>query len=551
MRLLSLVLTFMISMHAFARDVFEPMAYLPVQDNGRVKPFDTLARESLGLVYGEQTYNGRPATEIVMTWMIVPEHWDETNFVKVTSEPLKKALKLDLKRRYFSPKELMNNNRMGVIFSELQSKRQGKEKLNPYDQAVAHLENQLGVYHQIKLGNYIRMVPPTQGDRWLALAELSPELNEKFRALAAGFVHHIQFSMHPTPAAADEVQSSADFSKAVDAFMNAAREQNPALYPPMRPLRVEVHYNRLAPFEKAGLFYFVTFLLLAVGFFVRRKALYYLALVSLSAAFLLHTYGFGLRIYLMGRPPVSNMYESVIWVSFVTVVFSIVFEAIFRNRFALLASSAVATLCLMVADFAPTILDPTLQPLEPVLRSNYWLIIHVMTITSGYAAFFLAFALGDMGLIYYLRGEKEHSKMIQTLAQLIYRVMQVGVVLLAAGTILGGVWADYSWGRFWGWDPKETWAFITLLGYIALLHGRIAGWVKNLGMIAGAVVAFSLVMMAWYGVNFVLGAGLHSYGFGAGGVQYVSAFVAIHWVFVAFTVWYVIGLRERHATAAR
>ena len=107
---------------------------------------------------------------------------------------------------------------------------------------------------------------------------------------------------------------------------------------------------------------------------------------------------------------------------------------------------------------------------------------------------------------------------------------------MAAGTILGGVWADYSWGRFWGWDPKETWAFIALMGYLAILHARLTGVLKDIGTLAGAVVAFSLVIMAWYGVNFVLGAGLHSYGFGAGGSEYVYAFVGAHLIFVAYAL---------------
>ncbi len=126
------------------------------------------------------------------------------------------------------------------------------------------------------------------------------------------------------------------------------------------------------------------------------------------------------------------------------------------------------------------------------------------------------------------------SPRIEALTIAIYRCMQVGVVLLAAGTILGGVWADYSWGRFWGWDPKETWALIALLGYLALLHARLSGWVKNVGMLVGSVASFILVIMAWYGVNFVLGAGLHSYGFGAGGVEYVSAFVLANLAFVGY-----------------
>ncbi len=108
---------------------------------------------------------------------------------------------------------------------------------------------------------------------------------------------------------------------------------------------------------------------------------------------------------------------------------------------------------------------------------------------------------------------------IKPLSNFIYRAMQVGVLLCAAGTILGGVWADYSWGRFWGWDPKEVWALITLLVYLVPLHGRFAGWVNTFGLVVASVVCFLSVLMAWYGVNFVLGVGLHSYGFVEGGGQ--------------------------------
>src|SRR2546421_1920730 len=118
----------------------------------------------------------------------------------------------------------------------------------------------------------------------------------------------------------------------------------------------------------------------------------------------------------------------------------------------------------------------------------------------------------------------------------LYRVLQLGVLLLAAGTILGGVWANYSWGRFWGWDPKETWALIALLCYIVALHGRLAGWWTQFGLAVASVVCFLAVLMAWYGVNFVLGKGLHSYGFGIGGEAYGAVFFAFDLLFVAFSI---------------
>jgi ABC-type transport system involved in cytochrome c biogenesis permease subunit len=134
-----------------------------------------------------------------------------------------------------------------------------------------------------------------------------------------------------------------------------------------------------------------------------------------------------------------------------------------------------------------------------------------------------------------VRGVEATSKeKLNALALFMYRAVQIGVLLLTAGTILGGVWADYSWGRFWGWDPKETWALIADLGYLAVLHGRFSGWLRTFGTVASIVCAFSGVVMAWYGVNFVLGVGLHSYGFGGGGVQYVAAILVIQLAYVGF-----------------
>ena len=158
------------------------------------------------------------------------------------------------------------------------------------------------------------------------------------------------------------------------------------------------------------------------------------------------------------------------------------------------------------------------------MRSNYWLTIHVLTITLSYAAFACSLCLGNVVLGNIL-WRPTHTAKSQEYSLYMYRAMQIGVVLLAAGTILGGIWADYSWGRFWGWDPKEVWALVALLLYLAVLHGRFTGWLRGFGFAAAAVISFLGVLMAWYGVNFVLGVGLHSYGFGTGGLFWVSLYI--------------------------
>lgn len=504
-----------------ANPFLESLARVPVQDNGRIKPLDTLARESLQLVWGRQTYNGRSALEVAMTWILVPDHWDEQEFVRVEVASLKEALKLPKEKSLYSPRELMNNDRIGLLFTDLQGKRQNKEKLNGLDQAVQTLESQLGVYHLWRKGQAVRAWPTSDQDlKWASWSEGTPEASEAAQGILMEFLRH--------------TKGESVTAAPVEKWLSLAGAQGSALFPTEAAMAREIHYHRLAPFQKAWILLVVALALLALELVIGKKLLYWGAWATSTLALALLVYGFYLRIAIAGRPPVSNMYESVIWVASGALVFGMLFEWLQQRRFMLAGGGAVAALSLIVADLGAAVLDPSLQPLQAVLNSNFWLIVHVLTITLSYAAFFLAFALGDMGLICVLRGSAKDR--VDELALGAYRAIQVGVVLLAAGTILGGVWADKSWGRFWGWDPKETWAFIALMGYLALLHARLIGWVRSVGFLAGSVVAFSLVLMAWYGVNYVLGAGLHSYGFGAGGVQYVALFVAVHLVLVSYVV---------------
>jgi ABC-type transport system involved in cytochrome c biogenesis permease subunit len=245
------------------------------------------------------------------------------------------------------------------------------------------------------------------------------------------------------------------------------------------------------------------------------RVVYVLGLTAYAGCLVWSTAGFWCRVTLSGRPPVSNMYESIIWVAFMTAVFGLTLELIYRRRVIALAGALVSTLSFVLADQLPLTFSPNIQPLQAVLRSNYWLTIHVLTIVSSYAAFALAWGLGNLnlGLMLCAPGRTD---LVRTLSGFCYRAIQVGVVLLAAGTLLGGFWAAESWGRFWGWDPKEVWALIALVCYLIPLHARYVGWVKDFGLAFCSVVCFASVVMAWYGVNFVLGVGLHSYGFGGG-----------------------------------
>jgi cytochrome c-type biogenesis protein CcsB len=327
--------------------------------------------------------------------------------------------------------------------------------------------------------------------------------------------------------------------KAGQDLRDALADMAPAVYASANTLDLEIQYNKAQPFVWAWMLYLCAAVTTLFALYSRGKLTYKLAIAFFAAGFGLHVYGFVLRCIIAGRPPVSNMYESVIWVGFGAVAFSTIFELRYRKGLYMLAGSTVGFLCLVIMNLIPILANdatpegasPRIGPLPPVLRDNFWLTIHVLTITLSYAAFMLAWGMGHITLWAHLtRPTQRHEH--RELHQLVYRVMQVGVLLLATGTILGGVWANYSWGRFWGWDPKETWALIALLCYLVVLHGRFSGLWTNFGLAFGSVFCFQAIMMAWYGVNFVLGSGKHAYGAGAGGQGIVLSCVAADMVFL-------------------
>ena len=349
------------------------------------------------------------------------------------------------------------------------------------------------------------------------------------------------------------------FSRAANQLRDGLRGLSPKIYPEESQLRLEYFYNHWDGFYRAAWCYGIALALLAMRVGAHRRRLQRSRFAARSAeanavlqwigvslaivGLLFHASGIAMRCLIAGRPPVTNMYESIIWVSFAVSFFGMIFFARYRTPVYLLAALPVSLVALLLVHQMPIAMPSSIDPLVPVLRDNFWLTIHVLTITLSYAAFALAMGFGHILLWRYARNPVA-ARADQPMHFWLYRVLQLGVILLAAGTILGGVWANYSWGRFWGWDPKETWALIALLCYILTLHGRLAGWWTQFGLVVASVVCFLAVLMAWYGVNFVLGKGLHSYGFGLGGETYVVSFVVADLLFVAFAIWRYRGTKR-------
>ncbi len=382
-------------------------------------------------------------------------------------------------------------------------------------------------------------VLPVKGSKhpqWMSVAELARARFDD-QTDPTGQLREAQ-SLFTNVCAAYATGSSDEFRAASVNWLLKIGELGPQLgdYASPTKIRLEVLYNQWMPFRCAWVCLLLACLclLLNVGSGWRMFLIggWSLALLGTAAGVV----GFALRGVISGRAPVTNMYESVVYVGLSVMLLGMLFAAVCGQRYIhiLAAAAAVATVTLILADNCPVVLDASLRPLPPVLRNNFWLVMHVMTITLSYAAFALALGISNITLGYFLAGAGEHTA-VDALTLFTCRTMQVGVLLLAAGTVLGGVWADYAWGRFWGWDPKEVWALITLLGYLAVLHASYAGWVRPFGLAALCALCFALVVMAWYGVNFVLGVGLHSYGFGGGGARFVVSALLLQtmWIVVA------------------
>jgi ABC-type transport system involved in cytochrome c biogenesis permease subunit len=544
------------------------LATLAVQDHGRKKPFTTFAHEMLLAMSGmsalpvENADGSKvelPAEQVVLDLWFTPEGWDDRPIVMLNFLELKKRLGVAESRKLFSFNELIKQPALMEMLDQTQKLRQaGKgDDLTALQKEAEHLGERLRLFQDLVNGNKETVVPNIRSADGPWTWPVSRSMGAYIQYAVAGAYPRDK------PPTTGEIATFTQASTQFDAWYRAyfggditqfnaltpqvvesLRSLAPQFYPSAKSLQFEHQYMVLEPFLWAWIIYFVALLvLLMTGLWLKRPGYFATwALVLLGLGF--EIYGFACRIIISGRPPVTDLYETVIWVSFIGMVFAIILEAIYRKRFFFYAGLPAAVLTLIVADSDSTILDASINPLTAVLRNNMWLTIHVLTIVSSYAAFALTAALGHIALVMSFWGKRYRAAQGEV-QFFIYRAMQIGILLLATGTILGGVWANYSWGRFWGWDPKETWALITLLCYLALLHGRLAGWWKGFGLAIGSVICFLSVIMSWYGVNFILGQNgksLHSYGLSTGGLSYATGFAAFEVLFVAF----VLGWNRRY-----
>ncbi|HTL71308.1 MAG TPA: cytochrome c biogenesis protein CcsA [Candidatus Eisenbacteria bacterium] len=493
-------------------DAAKPVA---IQSHGRIKSFDAFCRQWVETVSGRERWERRPSVDVVLDALAHEETIFQNRWIRVGYRPLAREFGLAEDRQLFSYEELRPAmDRIEALLRSAKDKRDKDVRPSRMEQEAESVYARLVAVHELSTGENIAVIPMPSSQAWQSPYQTLDKRANDFKKMVALF--------------GDRKYS--EFRDAAGAWIRAVDEATDSAH--RRKIGLEIFYQTVRPFQWAWIFYLTAFVLLSV--LGRGKPAGALGLAAFLAGFGFHTCGLALRVIILGRPPVSNMYESMVYMNWALILFAMLLWAFFRSRPLLSVASLLSALVMIYGNLLP--IDAGMDVLVPVLRSNYWLTIHVMTIVASYGAFGLAMGLGHRHILLFLKHRFHKNEEAQS-ANLIYHTIQIGALLLGAGTILGGVWANESWGRFWGWDPKETWALITFLAYLIIIHLKFSKLISHFWVAVSSILGFLFVLMTWYGVNFVLGRGLHSYGRGSGGIVWILYYLAAEALFLLWVAY--------------
>lgn len=516
---------------AVRADDLATLRAVAVLDDGRVQPFDTWARENARRVSGPgllraESVMGLEPVAWTLALMADPQRWRRAAMIRVADASLRARTGLPVERVLFSHEELAASPTLRRALEDLQARRRQApaRQLAPLDSELLALGDTLAVLAGVFDQTGVHVLPPRPGEAgvWRALSDLDVQPSASDATL---------YPLREALLQAVRAGAAARVGPAAAALAQELERLALAAGQPVGTRRWEVHSNRVRPLMWAWLAYALGAVALLAGVAVRVARCGRLGLGLGLAGFLLHSYAIGLRVVIAGRPPVATLHESVLWVAWGSVLLACVLAATYRVPSLVGGAGGLASACLLVV-LAAHPLGGALEPLVPVLRDNVWLSVHVLTITLGYSAFLLALAVAHVALLAHALRLRDAGWRAR-LALLLYRCVQVGTWLGVTGLLMGGFWASRAWGRFWGWDAKETATLASLLVYLGLLHARRAGLLGDFGLAVASVLAFLGVLWTWYGVNFVLRVGLHSYGFASGEQTWLVVVLACDLAFVA------------------
>jgi ABC-type transport system involved in cytochrome c biogenesis permease subunit len=546
---------------------------LPILHEGRVKPIDSLARNSLLIISGKQYIRHESKKIGPIEWFLnVSTNSASTNTYEqfLVQNPILFA--------HSGPEFQKAKYRTNYIYLEKNGpsfENQVKianavnaQARTPIQREILLINKRLTRYVQLKntlkpedasdfkseVTNYKHIIP-------LGLAELSKhtqspdtmplplaQLNQYFKRYQAmnefsGFypipnldnrgivewnsignslLSKLDTKVPDNPAltlSAYQVKDVSKFNQLTTDYLTLLKSQYPKL---MRYMKWEANLNKADLFYKCIILYLIAFLLLLLSWANGSKKLFSIIMVLLLTTFALNTGTLLLRMIIQGRPPVTNLYSSAIFVGWIAVGLGLLFERFNAYGFGAFTASTVGAATLVIAHHL-ALQGDTMEMMQAVLDSNFWLSTHVVTVVIGYSTMFIA---GAFAHIYILGGflfPKFNKDLANTLGRLCYAALCIGMLFSFVGTVLGGIWADQSWGRFWGWDPKENGAILIVLWIAIILHLRLAGRIKYRGMMVLAILGNIVCSFSWFGVN-LLGIGLHSYGFMQRGFFWLISF---------------------------
>jgi len=528
----------------------EEFETLLVQDfQGRITPIHTLADQILRKISRSNTYKEYNAVQTVMSMHMYPAYWSEIPMIHVSS---KSSLRKDLgmESNLISYRDLTNDQGEFKLAREYAAAHQMLEsQRGEYEKRLIKLVERYQVVQAIFSWSYMKILPLANDPSHTWYVPMNMELMQKDSLSSTLALRYLS--------SVDEGAKEGSFGKATD-YLNQLKkfqkEVGAEVIPSDRQVGMEVSYNKMNIFKNSYRSYLMLGLAMLILFFVKifvaptkrseknfkRIALVLTALIGVI--FLYHGYGVYMRWYISGHAPWSNGYEAVIFIAWVSMLFGLIFS---KKNAAIIAGTAIlASLMIFVTEM--NLMDPEITPLQPVLKS-YWLMIHVAIITGSYGPLGIACILGLLNLVLYIFRTKKNGKVItMNINELTYvseMTMTIGVFMLAIGTFLGGIWANESWGRYWGWDPKETWALVAVLVYAVILHLRYIPGLKGKFLFnAVSFWGYSSIIFTFFGVNFYL-VGLHSYAQGEGLAKIPNSII---WTVVLFAVFTAIAaIRNR------
>jgi ABC-type transport system involved in cytochrome c biogenesis permease subunit len=497
-------------------------ASLPVVDRGRVKPADTLARTSLMIISGKQTFTDeqdreQPAIRWLLDVMSTGPDLKgnhaalQHKVFRIENDQVLDLLGLKPRKglRYAIAEFI---DKFDVLDSAIQRAMSlGEKHRDLFDNKLLELSTHLKTFLDLAHWKMPHALPPLGPGEWEPLLE-GLKANAPIALAYHGMLHSY---------GEGDVEK---FNKMVDVFHQVMAKQMPET---ASSAGFEVFFNHFAPFYRCASLYVFVFLLSCLSWLGWSKPLNRAAFWLAATTLTIHSLALIGRMYLQNRPlvVVTNLYSSAVFIGWAGVFVGLFLEWIFRNGLGNVVGAVLGSLTLVVAHYLSTSGD-TLEMMQAVLDTNFWLATHVTCVTFGYTATFLA---GFLGVLYVILGVLtpvlREKDVAQALTKMIYGVACFATLLSFTGTVLGGIWADQSWGRFWGWDPKENGALMIVLWNALILHARWGGLVKARGLALLAIGGNIVTAWSWFGVN-MLGVGLHNYGFMEGHLFWLLFFVS-------------------------